>query len=535
MHNTNKPSFSISFFGTYPAEYSPNKYGLLFKSAEFADVNGFEALWIPERHFHPFGGFSPNPSVLAGALSRVTKNVQLRAGSVVLPLHHPARIVEEWSVVDNCSEGRAGLAFASGWHPNDFILTSNDYENRKTDLFDQIETVRDLWEGKTLPFEDVNGKKIDVSVHPRPLQKTLPMWVAVLGSPESYEKAGELGIGILTNLIAQDTTQLAEGIKIYKESLKKHGHSEESARVCVLLHTFVGADQNEAIETARRPLYNYLSSSMQLFQKTHAEQENATQLDRLSEEDKDFVFGRAYQRYVDGHALIGNVESCLPTLQNLQSIGVTEFAAFIDFGVDHELVYDNLGFINELKDRFNNLSSSPQKQEIALNEYQSFAMAHGLSQNPQVQLSLKGKLNEDLLIDCIQKVATSHESLCTHFSEGGDSLYLQGTPAMSVHQEDMQNSKPEDVESTLAEMRTTKLKPSAELLHVHLLKTAKDKFVLSLTASPLVCDGDSLIVLLRDIADKYNASMGETVDGFDSLLQLSEYMSEKEILAKAIS
>ena len=352
MHNRTKPSFSISYFGTYPAEFSPNKYELLFKSAEFADKNGFEALWLPERHFHPFGGFSPNPSVLAAALSRITDNVFLRGGSVVLPLHHPARIAEEWSMVDNLSLGRVGLAFASGWHPNDFILNSNRFEDRRSHTFSSIKTVADLWEGKTLSFKSPDGKDIQVSIYPRPLQKTLPCWIAALGNPETYEKAGELGIGILTNLIGQDIKQLEKGIKIYSSSLKNNGHSKNKFKVSVLLHTFIGNKKEEAIEMARQPLYNYLSSSMQLFQKTHSNRENAVNLDTLSPEDKEYIFGKAYERYINNHALIGNVSSTEAVVNNLLKIGVTEVAAFIDFGIPQDVVYKNLSNLLELKNKF---------------------------------------------------------------------------------------------------------------------------------------------------------------------------------------
>ena len=97
--------FSLYFFGHYPPEYHKEKYQLILDSAKFADAHGFTAIWLPERHFHAHGGFSPNPSVLAAALARETQQLQLRGGSVVLPLHHPVRVAEEWALVDNLSQG----------------------------------------------------------------------------------------------------------------------------------------------------------------------------------------------------------------------------------------------------------------------------------------------------------------------------------------------------------------------------------------------------------------------------------------------
>src|SRR6185295_4692031 len=98
--------FSLYFFGHYEAEFSADKYDLVLAASRYADRHGFSALWFPERHFHPFGGFCPNPSVLAAALARETERIALRAGSVVLPLHHPVRVAEEWALVDNLSGGR---------------------------------------------------------------------------------------------------------------------------------------------------------------------------------------------------------------------------------------------------------------------------------------------------------------------------------------------------------------------------------------------------------------------------------------------
>ena len=76
----------------------------------------------------------PNPSVTSAALAMVTERIALRAGSVVAPLHHPLRIAEEWSVVDNLSAGRVGLSLASGWNPVDFALRPEAYADRQGSL-----------------------------------------------------------------------------------------------------------------------------------------------------------------------------------------------------------------------------------------------------------------------------------------------------------------------------------------------------------------------------------------------------------------
>ncbi|MEM7187702.1 MAG: LLM class flavin-dependent oxidoreductase [Bacteroidota bacterium] len=99
---TPQPEMNFSFFYFPTGESTEgDKYKLLVEGAKFADDHGFEAIWVPERHFHSFGDQFPNPSVAAAAVSTITNNIKLRSGSVVLPLHDSVRVAEEWSMIDN--------------------------------------------------------------------------------------------------------------------------------------------------------------------------------------------------------------------------------------------------------------------------------------------------------------------------------------------------------------------------------------------------------------------------------------------------
>jgi natural product biosynthesis luciferase-like monooxygenase protein len=366
--------FSLYYFGEYEAEFSNNKYALLFEGSRFADQHGFTAVWIPERHFHSFGGFSPNPSVIGAALARETKHIQIRAGSTVLPLHHPIRVAEEWSVVDNLSKGRVGIAFASGWHANDFVFAPESYGNHRELMFEGIEVVRKLWQGESIQFQDGAGKNIDVKIFPMPVQSDLPTWLTIVNNPETYIRAGEMGVGILTNLMGQTIEDLASNIALYRKSLSEHGYAPESGQVAVLLHTFVGNDDAVTREKARVPFCNYLNSSIGLFKNLIRSQGLAVDLDRLTEEDKDYILATAYERYVQTSALIGTPESCSKIIDNLRLAGVDEVGCFIDFGIDSDAVLDHLLDLNILKERHQNRES-------------------GSISVPQVELPPRRKLN----------------------------------------------------------------------------------------------------------------------------------------------
>ena len=86
------------------------------------------------------------------------------------PLQDPLRIAEEWAMVDHLSQGRVEVAFASGWHVNDFVLSSHSYENRKEICFENIKQVISLWQGQAIERKNGNGTKIAVRTFPKPFQ-----------------------------------------------------------------------------------------------------------------------------------------------------------------------------------------------------------------------------------------------------------------------------------------------------------------------------------------------------------------------------
>jgi natural product biosynthesis luciferase-like monooxygenase protein len=193
--------FSLYYWGNDDGA-GRGKYELLLEGAKFADANGFCAVWTPERHFHAFGGPYPNPSVTGAAVAAVTRNIAVRAGSCVAPLHHPARIAEEWAVIDNLTGGRAGLAIASGWQPDDFVLRpENTPPHNKPAMFQTIEQLRKLWAGEAVAFPTASGEMFEVVTQPRPVSKKLPVWVTTAGNPETWREAGRIGANVLTHLL----------------------------------------------------------------------------------------------------------------------------------------------------------------------------------------------------------------------------------------------------------------------------------------------------------------------------------------------
>lgn len=342
-------SFSLLFFSGDGAAASADKYELLLACARHADRYGFSGIWTPERHFHPFGGLYPNPSVIGAALAMVTEQTQIRAGSVVLPLHDPIRVAEEWAVVDNLSRGRVALSFASGWSMDDFVFAPAAYAERKAILVDSIQTIRQLWAGQTIARQTTGDKEVAVQLFPRPLQPELPIWLSSAGSSETFIKAGEIGAHVLTSLIGQTVEQLGEKIALYRAALASHGHDPQRYQVALMLHTFVGSDLATVKEQVRRPMYDYLRTNLGLHSNLAKRRNVDLDLERFSQDDEEVLLEHAFERYFNGSSLLGTPESCLRMIERLRAADIDEVACLVDFGVESAAVVAGLAHIDVLR------------------------------------------------------------------------------------------------------------------------------------------------------------------------------------------
>ncbi|WP_426747527.1 MupA/Atu3671 family FMN-dependent luciferase-like monooxygenase [Myxococcus faecalis] len=362
--------FSLFYFASDEREHTKAKYRLLLEGARFADTHGFKAVWTPERHFHAFGGLYPNPSVVSAALAATTRNIRLRAGSIVLPLHSPIRVAEEWSIVDNLSDGRVDLSFASGWHPNDFVLAPERFADARSSFFEQISTVRRLWRGEAVSFRNGQGQDVPVQSLPRPVQPDVQVWVTAAGNPETFRAAGAAGAHVLTHLLGQNLAELAKKVRIYREAWAAAGHGPGPGHVTLMLHTFMGEDVDDIRQKVNAPLRQYLKSSIGLLRSVIGPLPHGGELEALSEADVDQLLAKAIDRYFNQLGLFGNVESCLPLIDRLRELGVDEVACLIDFGMDVDATLAGLETLNALKER----CTRPAPEDLP-----SLIAAHGVT------------------------------------------------------------------------------------------------------------------------------------------------------------
>ena len=189
-----------------------------------AEELGFEAMWLGEHHFGPYGiGDLPNPVLLGADLAARTSTIRIGQMANIAPWWHPIRLAEDLAILDNLTGGRLDVGFGRGiwpyegpqFHPN--ADPRKDAENRE--LFrETVEVVREIWTNEyfsyrgsnySFPVEDTvfshpkypsnpdwqDGDRVTkLRVTPRPHQKPHPpLWMTV-STDRSVTTAAELGL-----------------------------------------------------------------------------------------------------------------------------------------------------------------------------------------------------------------------------------------------------------------------------------------------------------------------------------------------------
>lgn len=213
---------------------------------QVAEDYGFDSIWPAEHHFSEYG-VCASPAVTLAALAGTTRCIRLGTGVVVLPLHHPVRVAEEFALLDILSGGRVELGVGRGYQPAEFRGYAVD-QTRSRDLFDEsLEVILRAWRDERLSFKGEHYQFEDVDVRPRPLQQPHPpVWMAAL-SEDSFEKAGRLGLNLLFSPVFGGSLEVAAGLfKRYRDALEKAGYDPSTRDVGALVMIYAGRSQEQA-------------------------------------------------------------------------------------------------------------------------------------------------------------------------------------------------------------------------------------------------------------------------------------------------
>ena len=219
----------------------------LLEEINLADQVGLDVFGIGEHHRAEF--LDSAPAVILSAAASRTKNIRLSSAVTVLSAADPVRVFQEFATLDLISQGRAEIVAGRGSFVDSFPLFGfrlEDYDalfSEKLDLLLKIrEDTQVRWSGK------YRAPLTGQAVYPRPLQNPLPIWVGVGGTPESFARAGMLGLPLMVAIIGGEPKRFRPLIDLYREAGRRAGHSPD--KLVVGLHSigFLGDTAQQAAD-----------------------------------------------------------------------------------------------------------------------------------------------------------------------------------------------------------------------------------------------------------------------------------------------
>jgi len=238
-------SFASAMYGSNTLS-SVDAMAQLLDRIAFADEVGLDVFGIGEHHKKEFLD-SATAVILAAAASR-TKRIRLTSAVTVLSVADPVRVYQNFATLDLISKGRAELVVGRGSSVEAYPLfgfSLNDYDALFKEKLDLLLKVRDQefasWSGRFRPAID------NQPVYPRSLQQKLPVWLGVGGTPESFVRAGTLGLPLMVAVIGGETHRFRPLIDLYREAGQRAGFRPEQLKVGLHSPGYVAATDEQAV------------------------------------------------------------------------------------------------------------------------------------------------------------------------------------------------------------------------------------------------------------------------------------------------
>ena len=282
---------------------------------------GFDAVWIAEHHFSNRYGILPDPFSYLSYLAAKTSVIKLGAAVMVVPLHHPLRIVENAAFVDILSNGRFQLGLGSGYRPYEFEGLGVSYEERRQILAEAIPLILEGFhkkkvssKGKYFNF-DVSG---DWEIFPQPIQQPHPPFYMGAGSNESIALAAQNGFGLMQSTLPS-VPVIGEHIEHYRNYMKEAPpHLQQNPAfgdVNVARMAFVAPTDAKAKELSEAGITNHMKSFMAGGSTTGG------YLGDISDKSGDEQF--SYDNLMDGTILHGSPDTVLRKIEEFKAVGTT--------------------------------------------------------------------------------------------------------------------------------------------------------------------------------------------------------------------
>ncbi|MGV0752089.1 LLM class flavin-dependent oxidoreductase [Empedobacter brevis] len=291
----------------------------IIEEVKLMDEIGLDFFGIGEHHRSDYAVSSPE--IILAALSTVTKKIKLGSAVSVISSADPVKLYQDFSSVDNLSNGRAEIMAGRGSFIESFPLFGYDLNNYDALFDEKLRLLLTLNENKTVNWHgNFRMPLVNQDIYPKPVQEKLPIWIAVGGTKSSVIRAATLGLPIIFAIIGGNPADFKFLFDIYKQVYLENGHALDKMQIGVHMHSFFG-DNNEKIAEEYFPVYgaqmNRIGASRGWPKYTKPQ----------------FDYGRSE----NGHLIVGDASLAIDRILKYQQMfGLTRFSAHMDVGApDH--------------------------------------------------------------------------------------------------------------------------------------------------------------------------------------------------------
>ena len=240
-------SFAAAFTEESKAVSASDRLGNLIEQIAHADRLGLDSFGIGEHHRREF--LDSAPAVILGAAAARTERIRLTSAVTVLSAADPVRLFQEFATLDLLSNGRAEMVVGRGSSIEAFPLFGFDLEDYDALFAEKLGLLLEIrknehvhWSGAFRPALSGEG------IYPRPVQNPLPIWVGVGGTPQSFVRAGTLGLPLMVAIIGGETRRFRPLVDLYREAGRRAGHAPEQLKVGMHSPGFVAATSKGAAD-----------------------------------------------------------------------------------------------------------------------------------------------------------------------------------------------------------------------------------------------------------------------------------------------
>lgn len=227
----------------YDAETAQSSMNRALDFFELADEAGFDWVSVAEHHYAP-GSLTPNPMVMAGAVTQRVKRARIALLGSNIPIQNPVRVAEELAMLDTLSGGRVIAGMLRGTSNEYVTYGVNPAESRERFVEALGLIVRAWTEPQPFGWLGRYYEYRTISIWPRPVQAPHPPIFMSVSSPETAEFAAAHRIN--AGLAVTTMPRARQSLRVYREAAARHGWVPEPEQVLYRAAVHVAATDEEA-------------------------------------------------------------------------------------------------------------------------------------------------------------------------------------------------------------------------------------------------------------------------------------------------